>query len=158
MSKFFRRHFFRNFFVWPFFPNFSENPKWPFLAKVTFSGHLSIFYEKFVIFFQKKSWFFSIFFEFFLEKKNYKKTQKNVILQKVRRSISGEITKSAKKNMRKKWIFNFLNPLQKCEFTKKRSFFLQRRKKYKTRFWRGKELLKTRKLLVAKLFFSPLAP
>ena len=116
------------------------------------------FFTKNSSFFRKKSWFFSIFFAFFFEKKICKKTQKNVIFQKVRRLISGEMTKSAKKNMRKKWIFAFLNPLQKCEFTKKRSFFRRRRKKCKTRFWREKELFKTRKLLVAKLFFSPLAP
>ena len=109
MSNFFWQSFFRNFFVHIFFSEFF----WK--AKLTIFGKNNVF-RPFQVFTKNSPFFFRKnrdFFRFFSEKKICKKTQKNVILQKVCRSISGEIAKSAKKNMRKKWIFAFLNPLQK---------------------------------------------
>ena len=109
MSNFFRQSFFRNFFVYTFFSEFFWKAKLAIFGKNNVFRPFQLFHEKLIIFFGKNR----DFFRFFFEKKICKKTQKNVILQKVCRSISGEIAKSAKKNMRKKWIFYFLNPLQK---------------------------------------------
>ena len=109
MSNFFRQSFFRNFFVYTFFSEFFWKATLVIFGKNNVFRSFQAFHEKLTIFFGKNR----DFFRFFFEKKICKKTQKNVILQKVRRLISGEIVKSAKKNMRKKWIFAFLNPLQK---------------------------------------------
>ena len=109
MSNFFRQSFFSKFFHVHIFSEFF----WK--AKLTIFGKNNVF-RPFQVFTKNSPFFFRKnrdFFRFFSEKKICKKTQKNVILQKVCRSISGEIAKSAKKNMRKKWIFAFLNPLQK---------------------------------------------
>ena len=98
--------FFEIFSADHFFPNFPGSPTWPFLAKMTFSGHLNIF-TKSSSFFSEKIVIFLQFFSNFSSKKKLQKTQKNVILQKVLRSISGEMPKIEKKRCEK---YGFLLP------------------------------------------------
>ena len=70
--------FFEIFSCTHFFPNFSEKPSWPFLVKITFSGHFSFFTKSSLFFLEK----IVIIFDFISKKKFAKKHKKTWFCKK----------------------------------------------------------------------------
>ena len=85
--------FFEIFSCAHFFPNFSGKPSWPFLAKITFSGHFR-FSRKIHHFFFRKN---RDFFRFFSEKKFAKKHKKTWFCKKCVGRFQGRLQKVQKK-------------------------------------------------------------
>ena len=95
--------FFEIFSCTHFFPNFSEKPSWPFLAKITFSGHFR-FSRKIHHFFSEK---IVIFFDFFPKKKFAKKHKKTWFCKKCVGRFQGRLQKVQKKTWEKSGFLLF---------------------------------------------------
>ena len=95
--------FFEIFSCAHFFPNFSGKPSWPFLAKITFSGHFR-FSRKIHHFFSEK---IVIFFDFFPKKKFAKKHKKTWFCKKCVGRFQGRLQKVQKKTWEKSGFLLF---------------------------------------------------